>query len=121
MDSVTEEEAIALGGVWSGAGSTCATAICFGACHVEATGACVQFDKNTCDLVGGTWFGPGSTDCVNPCLPDLTGDGMLNFLDVSMFLSAFGNMDPIADFNNDGNFNFLDVSTFLALYGQGCP
>tara|TARA_R110000744_G_scaffold293680_1_gene403987 strand:- start:2089 stop:2793 length:705 start_codon:yes stop_codon:yes gene_type:complete len=55
------------------------------------------------------------------CPADFTGEGNLNFLDVSAFLSAFGNQDPIADFTNDGNFNFLDVSAFLAAFGAGCP
>jgi len=56
-----------------------------------------------------------------PCPADLTGDGSLNFLDVSAFLSAFGSGNPIADFEPDGSFNFLDVSAFLAAFGAGCP
>jgi len=60
-------------------------------------------------------------DVPDECPADLTGDGNLNFLDVSAFLAAFGNQDPVADFQPDGNFNFLDVSTFLAAFGDGCP
>ena len=56
-----------------------------------------------------------------PCPADLTGEGDLNFLDVSSFLTAYGNQDPIADFQPDGLFNFLDVSAFLSAYGAGCP
>tara|TARA_R110000744_G_scaffold119777_2_gene223359 strand:- start:10755 stop:12107 length:1353 start_codon:yes stop_codon:yes gene_type:complete len=59
--------------------------------------------------------------CAAGCPADLTGDGSLNFLDVSAFLSAFGKQDPVADFTADGNFNFLDVSAFLAAFGEGCP
>jgi hypothetical protein len=55
------------------------------------------------------------------CPADLTGEGDLNFLDVSAFLAAYGNMDPIADFEEDGSFNFLDVSAFIAAYSAGCP
>jgi FG-GAP repeat len=55
------------------------------------------------------------------CAPDLTGEGDLNFLDVSEFLAAFGMMDPVADFEADGDFNFLDVSAFLAAFAAGCP
>ncbi|MFK7758897.1 MAG: GC-type dockerin domain-anchored protein [Phycisphaerales bacterium] len=121
MDGVSEEEAMLLGGVWSGPGSTCAESQCLGACEIPATGACVQFDAFTCDVVGGNWFGPGSTECVSSCPADLTGDGMLNFLDVSDFLGAFAAEDPSADFEMDGMFNFLDVSAFLSAYGQGCP
>jgi hypothetical protein len=55
------------------------------------------------------------------CAPDLTGEGDLNFLDVSAFLAAYGNQDLVADFQADGSFNFLDVSAFLAAFGNGCP
>ena len=55
------------------------------------------------------------------CDADLTGDGMLNFFDISAFLSAFASQDPVADFNGDGSFNFFDVSAFLSAFGLGCP
>jgi len=55
------------------------------------------------------------------CPADFTGEGDLNFLDVSAFLAAFGNQEAAADFEQDGNFNFLDVSAFLAAFGTGCP
>jgi CxxC motif-containing protein (DUF1111 family) len=55
------------------------------------------------------------------CIADFTGDGQLNFLDVSAFLSAFGSQDPIADITGDTQFNFLDVSAFLTEFGKGCP
>jgi len=51
----------------------------------------------------------------------LTGDGMLNFFDVSAFINAYNAMDPIADFTDDGAFNFFDVSAFISLFSQGCP
>lgn len=69
-------------------------------------------------LAGGFW--PG-VDNGPDCPGDLTGDGMLNFFDVSAFLQAYNAMDPIADFNNDGMFNFFDVSAFLQAYNAGCP
>lgn len=55
------------------------------------------------------------------CLGDFTGDGTINFFDVSAFLSLFSSEDSAADLNNDGNFNFFDVSDFLNLYTTGCP
>jgi hypothetical protein len=73
------------------------------------------------DFGDGRLHGPSNYSVTNPCIPDFTGEGQLNFLDVSAFLSAFGNQDPIADLTNDTNFNFLDVSLFLQLFGQGCP
>ena len=56
-----------------------------------------------------------------PCPADLNGDGVLNFFDVSAFLSAFNAMNPIADFDGNGLFNFFDVSAFLSAYNAGCP
>lgn len=55
------------------------------------------------------------------CPADLNGDGMLNFFDVSAFLTAYNANDPAADFNDDGMFNFFDVSAFLSDYNTGCP
>ncbi|MBO6513875.1 MAG: hypothetical protein JJ974_07930 [Phycisphaerales bacterium] len=52
---------------------------------------------------------------------DLNSDGVLDFFDISGFLTAFGSMDPIADFNSDGAFDFFDISAFLSVYAQGCP
>jgi hypothetical protein len=69
-------------------------------------------------LTGGFWAGVNNAP---PCPADLTGDGLLNFFDVSAFLSAFAAMDPIADFNPDGVFNFFDVSAFLGAFAAGCP
>ena len=56
-----------------------------------------------------------------PCPADLTGDGELNFFDISAFLSAFSEMDTVADFDGNGVFNFFDVSAFLAAFIAGCP
>ena len=55
------------------------------------------------------------------CPADLTGDGNLDFFDVSAFLSAYNAMDPIADFTGDGVYDFFDVSAFLSAYNAGCP
>lgn len=59
--------------------------------------------------------------CDVSCAPDLNGDGMLNFFDVSAFLTAFNTMDPAADFTGDGMFNFFDISAFLSAFNAGCP
>ncbi len=120
IDGVTEVEAELLGGVWSGEGSSCSTAACVGACQT-VTGACIQLDGATCDLVGGDWYGPGSTDCVNDCVADLTGDGELDFLDISAFLSAFAAQEAAADINMDGEYDFLGISAVLSSYNSVCP
>jgi hypothetical protein len=55
------------------------------------------------------------------CLADFNGDGLLNFFDVSLFLSGFTAGDAASDLNNDGVLNFFDVSLYLSAFGQGCP
>ena len=55
------------------------------------------------------------------CPADLTGDGNLDFFDVSAFLNAFNASDPIADLTEDGSFDFFDVSAFLNAFNAGCP
>ena len=55
------------------------------------------------------------------CKADLTGDGELDFFDISAFLSAFTSGDLIADFTNDGILDFFDISAFLSAFSDGCP
>lgn len=50
-----------------------------------------------------------------PCPADLTGDGRVNFFDISAFLRRR------PDWNGDGLFNFFDVSGFLQDFSLGCP
>ena len=58
---------------------------------------------------------------VQTCQADLTGDGILDFFDVSEFLDLFAQGDPRADFTGDGTFDFFDVSDFLDAFAAGCP
>ena len=68
-------------------------------------------------------------DCAPPetearfvkCIADITSDGVLDFFDVSAFLKAFNQLDPVADISGDGRIDFFDVSAFLTAFGQGCP
>jgi hypothetical protein len=55
------------------------------------------------------------------CVADFTGDGTLDFFDVSAFLNAYNASDPIADLTGDGVLNFFDVSAFLNAFSGGCP
>ena len=55
------------------------------------------------------------------CAADFSGDGTLDFFDISAFLTAFGNSEPAADFTGDGSFDFFDISAFLTAFGAGCP
>ena len=55
------------------------------------------------------------------CVADLTSDGVLNFFDISVFLTLYQAGSPGADFNADGSLNFFDVSEFLTAFVAGCP
>jgi len=69
----------------------------------------------------GAWMIRATGESASACVADFTGDGMLNFFDVSAFLNAFAATEPAADLNNDGMHNFFDVSDFLNEFAQGCP
>lgn len=61
------------------------------------------------------------TIALAPCPADLNGDGETDFLDITAFITAFGDMDPLADANGDGKFDFLDISQFVSDFTTGCP
>ncbi len=80
------------------------------------------------DVTIGMWKNPGMSLSATVQVPgsagcpaDLTGDGTLDFFDVSAFLNAFNAQDPIADFDGSGSFDFFDVSAFLNAFNAGCP
>lgn len=66
-------------------------------------------------------FTVSSEVCEATCPADLTGDGVLDFFDVSYFLNAYNSMSPAADFDGNGSFDFFDVSAFLNAFNSGCP
>ncbi|MHA7814611.1 MAG: GC-type dockerin domain-anchored protein [Phycisphaerales bacterium] len=84
------------------------------------TGAAVDLGVVQAD---GTWDAVTLViDSGAPACPaDLTGDGILDFFDVSAFLGAYNAMDPAADFTGDSVYDFFDVSAFLNAYNAGCP
>lgn len=57
----------------------------------------------------------------DPCTADLTGDGILDFFDVQLFLNLYASSNLAADFTGDGVLDFFDVQAFLNLYAAGCP
>ena len=65
-------------------------------------------------------YEPDHVYVVLTCDADLTGDNILDFFDVSLFLNYFGTGDVRADINGDGFFDFFDVSLFLQIFGGGC-
>lgn len=62
---------------------------------------------------------------VSPSCPgDLTGDGAVNTVDLTRFLSNFGRSVvryAHGDFNGDGEVNTADLTFFLARFGGTCP
>ncbi len=79
------------------------------------------------------FFAPGKTDGPDtmtvgviapqsgPCPADMDSDSLLNFFDISAFLSTFAAMNLNADFTGDGELNFFDISAFLEAFSAGCP
>ena len=55
------------------------------------------------------------------CSADFNTDGVLDFLDVQAFLTAFATQDQSADFVNDDIFDIFDLLAFLQAFSAGCP
>ncbi|MFK8029890.1 MAG: thrombospondin type 3 repeat-containing protein [Gammaproteobacteria bacterium] len=54
----------------------------------------------------------------NQCDPDLDNSGFVNFLDVSLFVDAFGSTGvQDADINGDGAVNFIDFAVIPSYFG----
>jgi hypothetical protein len=61
------------------------------------------------------------TDTPAPCTADLSGDGELDFADISLFVSSYQSVLPAADLNGDGQYDFADISIFVSAFSKGCP
>lgn len=57
---------------------------------------------------------------IEPCRPDLDGDGELTIFDFLAFQNAFDVGDPIADFDGDGSFTIFDFLAFQNEFDAGC-
>ena len=59
----------------------------------------------------------GISDFLDPLLGDVNVDGIVNFLDISPFISVLSDdvFQAEADTNEDGEVNFLDISPFIAI------
>lgn len=58
----------------------------------------------------------------NSCPADIAAPcGFLNFFDVSAYIARFSAQDLRADLNGDSVLNFLDISQFLSVFSSGCP
>jgi hypothetical protein len=58
------------------------------------------------------------------CVGDLSGDNVVNVVDLTIFLGAFGTAVPPgtgADFDANGVVNVVDLTIFLGRFGQSCP
>ena len=56
------------------------------------------------------------------CVGDATGDGLVNFADLNLLLSCYGQTGEAmpADLNSDGVVNFQDLNILLSNFGASC-
>jgi len=55
-----------------------------------------------------------------PC-PDVSGDGLVNFIDITSILTNWGTSSAYGDANGDGTVNFADITAVLTTWGMVCP
>jgi hypothetical protein len=64
------------------------------------------------------------TPAASGCNEDITGDGVIDVLDLNRVLAAFNqpaNVDPPADISGDGTIDVLDLNALLGLFNEPCP
>ena len=71
----------------------------------------------------GTDIGADVFDACPPlltgCPADLNGDGLIDLVDLQIFISWYLAFDTRADFNGDGNIDYLDVVAYRVLWVPG--
>ena len=77
-----------------------------------------DFDFNT--VAGDQFINLSNTDL--PCPADLDDNGLLNFFDINIFLTAYntGNL-AVADLDGNSLLNFFDINLYLTSFNAGCP
>ncbi|MBL4697665.1 MAG: hypothetical protein JKX70_02410 [Phycisphaerales bacterium] len=82
---------------------------------------------NTVYIAELDWDLDGDIDAVDQvefnntaCASDLNDDHVINFFDISLFLSLFDAGSLTVDFNGDGVLNFFDISIFLSAQNKSC-
>jgi len=73
------------------------------------------------DIAEVTPFCSMIASCAPVCVADFDENGSLDFFDVSIFIGAYNQDDPIADLDGNGVFDFFDVSAFINAFAKGCP
>lgn len=103
---------------WTFDASEVGTAIAFGDINGDGLDDLVTgYAGNTCVRV---FLAQPASGCLADLAPPF--GGVLDFSDVTAFLSGFAAMDPAVDFAPPaGVFDFSDVVTFLGVFGSGCP
>lgn len=56
-----------------------------------------------------------------PCPMDASGNGIVDFQDITIILSNWGSAGPFGDVNASGAVNFADLAAILSNWGEVCP
>ncbi len=86
---------------------------------VDTDGDGVADSDDNCTLVSNaSQLDTNADGFGNACDPDLDNSGFVNFLDVSLFVDAFGSAGvQDADINGDGAVNFIDFAVVPGYFG----
>jgi len=120
---VSSEDCTAVGGLFQGDATSCATTDCpqpVGACCGESF--CLDITEDECLAVAGQWEGVDSA-CADPsmcglaCPEDINGDGVIDVNDLLEIVGGWGSSDPDLDIDGNGVVNTDDLLAVIAAWG----
>lgn len=100
--------------VYESLGATIADAGYSAGVDIDMSGTISQFEVDRAEEILDKIVG------IQVCEADLNSDGLLNFFDISVFLSLLLASDPVADWDQNGLYNFFDLNGYINDFNQGC-
>lgn len=83
-----------------------------------------QFCNNTPSDIYGDWIDAGGNtfgeNCGTPCDADVSGDNVVDVVDLLLIINVWGTSDPDADINGDGIVDVVDLLEVVGNWGP-CP